>query len=156
MQISKKSWHYRFLYDFIDKPEYRIPHSLCPYVRMLAWYLFLTTAGVSFVVSLLISMGWSWYGVFFLPEGLELTDTGLFFVALGFVVQTVLGLGAFGWFMQEYGLDWIEDTYYSAKKKLRPPRTNFTGIEQPKTPNVFWEYLKARKKKLCPIIEFTE
>lgn len=160
MEISTKSWHYRFL-KWTGVKSYYMPASLCPYVRLLLIRL-LIAIPVAILALIVVGSVLLFLAVVLTP----LTAEGL-----GKQYETTLAVGgAFSTFGMFFGIlvawieckddikYWLRESYRKVANKAFPPNPNSLrsklNVSKPRTPNVFLQYLKARKEKLCPIIEY--
>lgn len=125
MKISTESWHYKFLDAMLtDKP---IPDSICPYVRAVVGNILMIVASVLTLIFLLTVIGLASKLVF----GFNLTDNSyleaLYFFLIGLGFATLAGFLFAGGFV--------------LKNKHKQ-----TGL--------VFEYIKAKKEKICPKIDF--
>ena len=144
MNISKRSWHYRYM-DWLGF-DVRGTHSLCIYFWKLVFALtyppLLMGAGALIGLSVVV-------GVVALP----LHYMGL--IDLKLLPQLISGAlivcGVAGWVAVTLFLAWYLSEY--AHKRSIARRNSTTAPQQP---NVFIAYIKAKKQKVCPIIDYTE
>jgi hypothetical protein len=144
MNISKRSWHYRYM----DWLGFNVKHtySLCIYFWKLVFALTVPPAIFSFAGLLVLTFV---IGVVTVPLHIVgLIDLQL----LPKVISTALGVFGFvGWIGLIYFPSTVLITY--AYRNLKARRNSPTA---PPEPNVFIEYIKAKKQKVCPIIDYTE
>ena len=137
MIVNKKSWHYRWNNIFRDKYTTESKNTLCSYF----WYTVFNTlvpAGAMCLILVLfyligvdicLEYGWStWLSV---PVG----------IILYLVVGTVAGV--------LIGIAW-------GAVKLVRRGVEYAGDHKPEKASLVAEYLKAKKRKICPFIEFKE
>lgn len=146
MIINENSWHVKFHDFFYDK--YHRPHSLCAYFWKMVWAFSVTL----FIISLL-AIGCSVMGAAILTKfftlGTVASLTYGFF--LGTTIATVSTAAVIGLI--------IGVVHLQAKFELSREEKHWKRLElikqgiQPKT-NFMVEYIKARKEKVCPTIEF--
>lgn len=128
MQISKTSWHYRYLV-YTGTPHWDIPDSLCQYARALVFRTLFLLVAVTIVAVICYAMAvapvlWLIFGETFAPAACG----GL--VGWGAVVVTLIAAGI--------------DRYQRGREHVVKP------------PNIAVEWIKAKKRKICPFIEFKE
>ena len=137
MNVSKRSWHYRF-YDWAS--DFRPPENLCPYVRGLLLRLALTgvvacfmgfVAFCVFVVPVFSALFWIISGI--APEGIWLV-----------LPLIVVAVGVFWSIM--FGIKWL-NAYLGQMHIL--PKVDWED-------NIAYQYCKAVHDKVCPKIDFTE
>lgn len=143
MKISTSSWHYKFLDEGALSSHGALPTSLCPYFWTVVWRLFIT-----FILSLFVGLLLT--GAVVLPIHLLFLDMSLMrdtslelFNVFG-GISWVVGIGGFLSFAIPEAMDFVKDKVCDGKSK------------KDRKPSLLWEYLKAAKSKVCPIIEFTE
>lgn len=143
MNISKQSWHYRF-FDFVNDDSFYDssyhPRNLCPYFWSLVFCVFkfifaiALSAGIGIVIGLFII----WIPIASLYYGVEFSfeNYPLWFI-IGVIASVIIGLMLIGIVIASLGLiiDYISD--------------------KPKG-GLFFKCLKAKKEKLCPILEFKD
>lgn len=142
MKVNKNSWHYKLLTEnfcFISGwEEWHISNSLCLYFWQV---MFRLVSGLG--LGLIATSPLVFWGTLLL--GLHPSDLvffGRLLVGLGiFVTFALTAVGALASIV--YAGEFIRD-------KL--PRKEYKEKES----NLFVEYIKAKKNKLCPIIEFVE
>lgn len=132
MKISKKSWHYRFL----RAQRYAVPTSLCPYF---------------------------WAVVF---EALKMLVIGAILIALAAIVAMILFVTPIGYM---FDASWVTEKEMGASvafwamiiimATVEGTRRFYRRLRQkraatPKEPNIVTAYIKARKEKICPTLEF--
>jgi len=147
MKVNKNSWHYRLLtgdiFGIQGVNSWNVSSSLCLYfwqvVFMLLWkgvaLFFLTPFVINslLILPLVSTLGVITTGV--IVQG----DTGLTVLVMELIVIIV------------FVIVWAGLSLYTFLKD----KTDLVGVVE-KEPNLFVEYIKAKKNKLCPIIEFVE
>jgi len=147
MEFNTQSWHYWVLMDGFKASIYRgnFKVSLCKYFWMVVWSVLVTTLAVllgTFFVSVLsiivlapivssisFYLGFGTLSIF----GTVGVSTWILFVFSGLYVMNQL-------------LDWCKDLFKWLRYK------NYVREQAPK--GLVGQYLKAKKDKVCPIIEF--
>lgn len=153
MQISKKSWHFKLLDYYVIYPK-----NLCSYFWLVVflsliypfdraykllrihvylkykvtkfwWNYILAPISIS-ILSFYFLFGDSWMDSFPFSFGLPIA----ILISIGMLELVFLGL----YFLVEF-LCFID------KRKKE---------KEPKKPNLLFEYLKAKKQKICPLIEY--
>lgn len=147
MKVNKNSWHYRLLTGDIFGIQgvnyWNVSSSLCLYfwqvVFVLLWKGVALFFLIPFVINALLIMPLvSTLGV--ITTGVMLQeDTGLIIL----VIELIVIIG--------FVITWAELSLYTFLKD----KTDLAEVVE-KEPNLFVEYIKAKKNKLCPIIEFVE
>lgn len=128
IQISRESWHFKLVKFFFDQYS----NGLCQYVRRLILSMCIAAAlcvvacgGVWFLFGLPIKFGLSFfYDIAYTKEQLVLT-----YISLAVWVIGLVG---------------ISGVLIKDRIESNPDRK----------PSVFVEYIKAKKQKVCPNIEF--
>lgn len=141
MKISKNSWHYRFI-DWIDIVNIDSRKDLCSYMRGF----FITTGIITFFLGAPLVLLYSYFAglIGYVPEA-TIKSILIFFVMLwGFIGSAVDGLIVLV-IVSHIMCEWFVNIF--------PERIE---SEKVKRPNIFIEYLKAKKKKICPLIEFED
>ena len=147
MKVNKNSWHYRLLtgdiFGIQGVNSWNVSSSLCLYfwqvVFMLLWkgvaLFFLTPFVINslLILPLVSTLGLITTGV--IVQG----DTGLTVLVMELIVIIVFVLVLAGLSLYTFLKD----------------KTDLADVVE-KDPNLFVEYIKAKKNKLCPIIEFVE
>lgn len=139
MQVNKKSWHFR-LAVWSKEYEHRVPGDLCGYMRtvaggafkMIAIAVFLSIALGIASVSLISSVAWvllAFPGEEWRFHPFAVIGTTIFLMS---AVVTLIGLSC------------------SVKNKIASKKD--PDLE----PGLIRSYIKAKKEKICPILEFTE
>lgn len=146
MKLSKNSWHYKFnklIHDAGWCFDLRNTKSLCPYfwgtmfnmftstVIALSVYVFFTVIGVG----ILENEGFEWNILMWLYAWIIPL---LILVLLVFIIAGCIGLNNF----------YKERKYTKNEKLTSKPKT------KPKEPNIFVEWFRAKKEKICPFIEW--
>lgn len=140
MKVSRNSWHYRILMDEWQMKA-RNGASLCSYFWMVvfsifAWCMIGVLGTAVFCVFLLVSYltGYVWYFMiagWFGVENFHVDAIEMSFIVNAFVV-----------------LAWI----YSMSVRFNNKKGN-SKVKQIFYDNLFAEYIKAKKQKVCPLIE---
>lgn len=147
MKVNKNSWHYRLLtgdiFGIQGVNSWNVNSYLCLYfwqvVFMLLWkgvaLFFLTPFVINslLILPLVSTLGVITTGV--IVQG----DTGLTVLVMELIVIIV------------FVIVWAGLSLYTFLKD----KTDLVGVVE-KEPNLFVEYIKAKKNKLCPTIEFVE
>ena len=147
MKVNNNSWHYRLLTGDIfviqGVNSWNVSSSLCLYfwqvVFMLLWkgvaLFFLTPFVINslLILPLVSTLGLITTGV--IVQG----DTGLTVLVMELIVIIVFVIVLAGLSLYTFLKD----------------KTDLADVVE-KDPNLFVEYIKAKKNKLCPIIEFVE
>ena len=150
MKINKKSWHYRLMVKIKIVDPYRPPQNLCDYMMATFSLLFALVCAVAAVTLFLVLPLLGSYTDLLNDEG--------FYIGLGVVFWlTVLGV---------YIFKLIDDKLLDIKleKAIRQSReyANWTDEQwdeyrtklDTKKVNIFSQWLKDRREKICTLIEY--
>ena len=182
MNISRDSWHYRLLeWTYHDAPwTYRdVPRTLCPYVDKLvlamlaspfvAFWRILNEFGQTIIMIESLAILFSApFGLLLWVDGgnalrlivvIHVIIWGLASVTLGLRVLVKLiekrhwRLPQWQWRFPRWKLpSWHWPKLFRREKKVKPPKP--VKIIKPKQPSIWWEWLHAKHRKICPILEF--
>lgn len=147
MKVNKNSWHYRLLTGEIFGIEglnsWNVSNSLCVYFWQVVFVLLWKGVALFFLIPFVINgfliqpvifiFGWITTGI--IVKG----DIGLTILIMESVVITCFVIVCAGLSLH---------TFLKNKTDL--------SEDVEKEPNIFVEYVKAKKNKLCPMIEFVE
>lgn len=136
MKISKSSWHYWLVSRF--NSEYNIPESLCPYVRKII------TSGVLGILCIVVVLALLFFFIVS-PVMFWLTKFGA--IAASAEIMKIGTVSQAIWLFCICGL-----LGNLAKDKWKERRADAPAKE----PGVFMSYVKAKKQKFCPTIEFVD
>lgn len=163
MRLSKKSWHYNLNMWYVNDP-YRIPSNLCPYFWRTAWYT------VILLPILLLLIPW---GLFCLISGERKSWRGfidefpsgfIFHVAIFLLISMV----AMWWHIPKNKEEWhflfgLGCVGFTILVCVGGPvligelvsRINNAYKEKGKS-TLIGGFITAKKRKLCPKIDWTE
>ncbi len=135
MKISEQGWHYRLM-KWVGITDPRDRTNLCSYIRGILFTIIISMvlilSSIISLVALILDLEPSmWY---FKPIIVVAVVITIFEVAVLAVVVSS-----------------ISSDYYSQNIK----HVLFPNKIKRKEPNIFLEWLKAKKQKICPIREFT-
>lgn len=154
--VSAKSWHYRFI-KWANRRHPSSISSLCGYFWALVFAFVKVVVFSVPVILVSICLGGAALETFF---GIPMkTLTGLqwlYVFGAGVVSMAAIVLVAFGVGFGIVALvSFIQDAYQTKKAKwyAKDYEAKRNGTYHP---NVFVEYFKARKEKVCPTIKFKE
>ncbi|QYN80546.1 hypothetical protein [Kosakonia phage Kc304] len=156
MQIKRDSWHYK-LNMFYSNREWNIPTSLCPYFWKTAFFTLFAFIKASAVCIVAWCMGNSLTVWLLSKIGVVLSSTVVAVpsVFVGLIMIATIGAVCFGiafgahW-LTEWVKDYLEERKYQKEKERRE-----SGIP-PKEPSLMMSFIKAKKSKFCPSIEFVD
>lgn len=146
MKINKNDWHYKIQEKNNMYPKYRT--NLCDYMRGLSIALLIELSKKILIPIWLITSP-------FILIYYMLSDTPTIGLN-GFSDQTLVGALIIGIMIDTMIiLDkiWPIISPYLPKWEKKEKKEK---IKKEKGPNILLEYLKAKKQKICPIIEFEE
>ncbi|UOX40353.1 hypothetical protein OBDJBBDK_00029 [Aeromonas phage AhFM11] len=132
MKINTKSWHYRFLRNL----DTNIPTSLCPYFWKVVFLLLMCIFGLSMFTAFMWVIGdklLTAYGVIF--DGWFTRAVVPFATGFGFCALAIASVAG------------IVVGYYWTKENFKPPYK-----EEP----LIISFIKAKKAKFCPHLEFED
>lgn len=141
MKISKQSWHYQLMRK-LDIVNIYDRNDLCSYMRGL-----IISMSVPITMLLAPYIAYLFYITKILDTTPTLSISSLLLMLL--FVQTVVGL------LIDIGVILLISIHYIDKYILSKIPKRETQYKE-KKPNILIEYLKAKKKKICPLIEFEE
>lgn len=135
MNININSWHYKACTMLGETA----PTNLCPYVRRVVANLSISLIMVIFSVTIVASV---WTALLWTLPWFYVDTSGVLFLigapACLFAILLFLG----------HLLQTVVLPKYRAYKKI--------CTEAPSEPNIFTEYARAVKNKICPVIEFVD
>lgn len=155
MVINKTAWHFRWLkfcrfisvyswqaYDVVNKEyvtryDVRAPQSVCPYFWLLMLSFVATLATVGFALTALAVVLWIVAAIIV---------AALLHPATMFVIFSALALLGGSVVVMIYG--------YRLMRKFEVAQRTAEVIKKPKQPSIVWAFVKAKKSKVCPLIEF--
>lgn len=147
MQVNMNSWHYRLIENLFDGDA---SHSLCVYFWQVALRLLFVGAVTAFMwtffgmlaVALATSAGW--IAAATTPFWLK----ACIFIFGAFVTLGLLLAGLAVCFLILYG---VAKAILTVKELLE----QWDDKQEEKEDNVLVAYIKAKKRKICPMLEFT-
>lgn len=142
MEISKQSWHYKLVCNFNNEPS----NSLCKYFwqvvgSALIW-LIMTVIGLSMAIVTTLFPIAAIIIAYFYPSDVIMEESFILsevFIG-GALLLMVYAIVTMYWAVKRIG----QFIYRKYKKKAKPD----------KEPNVAIEYIKAKKQKICPTLNF--
>jgi hypothetical protein len=145
MEISVNSWHYKILSDCQKSKMHRKNTTFCSYFwSVVSAIMVWITVGVACIcLSIIFLMCVYWVGYiyyFAFTDYFSLVQT---FDSERLYTSLVINvLVVFAWSLRLFFLG-SKTIYYKAKE-----------IEIPESKNILVQYVKAKKNKYCPMIEF--
>ena len=145
MKFNRDSWHYKlFLWGYRDEPRYL---SLCEYF----WRVITVIPGSPLLI-LRRLLSKKWWNISFARQDRIMNIVIYLSLAFATIIWVlVVGLwsalavwGAVGVIAVVRKLVFH---FYHPKQKFHESKVNTD-------PNILWEYLKAKKNRVCPIIEW--
>lgn len=136
MNISTKSWHYRFLNTFYSSP---MPRSLCPYFWKLVWASIVVAVPTIMLLICLAVLG---------HKTMEYSVWTALNTIISFVVGTVIiacTAALSGGLV--FGSCWL---FGKAKESVSKGVDKAKGTKA----NIAVEFVKAKKEKVCPHIDY--
>lgn len=152
ININTKSWHFRLIRNFDSKPK----SNLCGYFWQVVKYIILSVFIVSVGIILVSAFAFFSLYIIGLIAGSTLASVGIFpasfidvpntfnwrYVVLSIVIDAVIAAFIYG----KHKYD--EYRYEKAEKS--------NGTEKSTKPNLLFEFVKAKKQKICPLINFVD
>ncbi|QPB08933.1 hypothetical protein CPT_Metamorpho_196 [Klebsiella phage Metamorpho] len=158
MNINKNSWHYKMNFWFKSGNIWKMPKTLCGYfwttvmhlVMCLAGFLFVSMVGIMFGAPLVVDAGLgAWLGI---SSGIW---TWIVSAIVGIIAVIVLvSVIAITAFSILFGFSKTKEAIKEIKSKKEAARIS-AGLPTKEAP-MFIQYLKARKQKVCPMINYVE
>lgn len=140
MKVSSDSWHYKILMTEHQR-KVRYGTSLCVYFWMVvfsifAWSVVGTFAAIFAAIGLfaIYATGYVWYFLIGGMFGVETFDADL--IEFSFVLNGI------------FVATWILSMVLRKRDEMKNNRVSFD--------NLFFEYVRAKKQRICPLIEFEE
>lgn len=155
MKVNKNSWHYKLMdywdYKVIDQLLYGNNVTLCQYFWNVVGAI-LQSGGFAIMIVVAIAL---FLALFF---GIVIAPINYLLTAYFGVPELMEGLGVVTIFIfwvflplaggiEEYlrgNIKGIPDWMRSTSKEI---------VKKEKKPNLAWEYIKAKKRKVCPLIQ---
>lgn len=161
VQISRDSWHFKWLkfVHFVSVEQatdwnnfdarigygtmnvYRAPKSVCPYFWLLMWSFVVVMGATAFAIFLLLVLlvAAGWLAVV-IAHNLSATLIGVGFV-VGIVAVVLMIMYLFN----------LLGRYINNKRNRYGP----FYYREPRKPGIFRTYIKSKKEKVCPLVEYT-
>lgn len=137
MKINKKSWHYQLQRNFGIRLEY-CKISLCGYFWSTVFCLLICALLMVMIVPAIMVLS-------ILPSSFFIVKEPSLINVSGFLHIYIL---SFLWYMYRF-----ESEYYQVhREKKRSIKKNCPKKE----PGLLISYIRARKEKICPLIEFED
>lgn len=142
MEIRKDSFVYRMLAYYTRYDE--MPNNLCEVVSAFLFYSFITFVLLCFAILLFLSMG---FMLFVVPIEfwLGLTTHHEIFLVLSMLIWVLVG----SLIIELYR----KTEHYANSRKFFDSKQ--VKVKEQK-PSIIREYLKARKEKWCPTVEYVD
>jgi glucan phosphoethanolaminetransferase (alkaline phosphatase superfamily) len=138
MTVRRTTWHYR-LWKIGRKSDSE-PYSLCKYF----WHIFLLKVILPAALAGLVLVG---IGSLVWVIVKNPVEAGLATAVAAILVAIVLGIIV---------LVKSTEERRAARKKQREYVAAMTPPKPPKEPSLFWEFIKAKKRKVCPLIQVVD
>ena len=145
MDINKKSWHYQF----VDSVFKNVSRSLCVYFWQVVWSIIVNTTAAILSIGVFLCM--SGMGLFLLSAPFFSTDplTSI----LSFVLWAYLLFNMQGLLTDMLTRSNPDSVFLKEIKLFNKPEKSLT---KDKEPNIIIEYVKAKKEKICPNLNFVD
>ncbi|ADJ19432.1 membrane protein [Acinetobacter phage 133] len=157
MKIKATSWHYRLNTSFCKNWDESVPPSLCPYVRVTLYRL-MGLAAIALITAIVI-----WFlgtvAVGFLGNAAGVFEVNTLYlhwyspdiwplILLLGILTTVFIVGGVC-----LAIGIVIELSEAISKLIYNRKYNKYITHKPKEPGLVRSYIKARKQKLCPMIE---
>ena len=145
MKISRASWHYRFLLWTYGK--WRVPNNLCPYVDKLLLAILVSPFVFAWKATNLL-------GKFLVAfESLALSASAALYIVwrswVGILAGHVVVYGDLAAIVLAGKLyEWVGEHGYFHRQ------TKFVQPKKPRQPTLLEEWLRAKHRRICPMLEF--
>lgn len=139
MKVRKSSWHYRLWRVGRSNPDSE-PRDLCRYF----WHIMLLKVLVPAVIAGFVLLG---VGALVWVIVRNPVEAALATSAASILVASVIGLVV---------LIKATEPRRAAKKKAREFASATAPPKPPKEPSLLWEFIKAKKRKACPLIDVVD
>lgn len=156
--ITKDDWHFKWLKfvhfvrvetatdwtKWTEREGYGIKHfihgpkSICPYFWLLMWSFVCVMGATAVALGLLFLLLWG-IGLLAVFIAHNLTDT---LIGVGFVLGVVAVVLTFIYLVNLLG------NYINSRR-------NRYYYKEPRKPGIFKTYIKSKKEKVCPLVEYT-
>jgi hypothetical protein len=159
MKISTDSWHYKLLSRVwkYGLPYNSPPNNLCKYFWLTVattliyplWRVSVALDNIDFDVK---GPNWKWPDKW--PSKSTMIDIIMLIWTFGFgIFDLMTGSYILAGIMFGIGIWWLLPKSFKRRIRYRyqykPPKP-----KKPKQPNIAIEYIKAKKKRVCPLLEF--
>ena len=161
VNISKKSWHYRVARMILDGSS--PSNSLCVYFWQVLFGVLFSALVVAFLIAVVVVLGCGLIKILILlsyPATWPYTDSsyveGLISAALWVIVAVYCLVNSRERFNKAYRDMKYRDGYlpWYFYMIIKPNDAKVASTKR-KEPNLLVEFIKAKKSKVCPILEFT-
>lgn len=160
MNINKNSWHFKMNLWFKSDNMWKMPKTLCGYFWTTVLHVLFSSAIITFIGSVAWMFGWpivadtgilSWIGISLSAFWLNAVAVPVGAVVIAVFVLLFAAI-AFGFI---FGLEKFK-RYRNQKQYTKKLARVKAGLPAEAEPSVFVQYLKARKRKVCPMIDYVE
>ena len=160
MNINKNSWHFKMNLWFKSGNIWKMPKTLCGYFWTTVLHILFSSAIAIFIGSFAWMFGWqivtetgilAWIGVSLSAFWLNVVAVPVGAVVIATFVLLFAAI-AFGFI---FGLEKFKE-YRKNKQFTKKLARVKAGLPAEAEPSVFVQYLKARKRKVCPMIDYVE
>ena len=149
MQINTNSWHYKLV--TMNGAE-SAPRSLCPYFWKGVWHVFLLVLAIGGITLAGWGIGVDAAAWLFAKCGVVLSSAAA--IIPGVIVGWLILAAIFGTiFLIGYGIYKVI-SQRKEKKEAAEWEARKNGTYVPPQPNIIIAFIKARKEKFCPTLEF--
>lgn len=146
MQVNKSSWHYRLNLEMTNR-EYRVQqkNTLCSYF----WFTVLNMVKVAFLVTVCVGLLWVFGQLAMGNSDTDMSAPWYIAIPVGLLAVSVFIAFVFGLFFAfQFCMDNFR-AYLSKRRANRKPKPV-------KPDSLITQYVKAKKAKVCPMIEFKD
>ena len=152
MKVNENSWHYKMV-TYNDGPYTTLPMTVCGYFWAVVWAIVKRVGSILRIVSVVSLFAFAIGSVFnFIFVGVQDGQGAFQLVSLvtGAFIIIVMTIGAvLGFIIFLIAGIHILILHMIACRKYPKKKVD-------KKPNLVVEYLKAKKNKVCPLVEYTK
>lgn len=149
MKVSTSSWHYRLNVSQNGWVKTQARNSLCAYFWYTVFSLFKVVRGPLTAYFILWAIGFGLFSDTRFEPGPKM---GLIAYPFGCIVAVILPGVVLYYLFQ--GTSWLGSKVRPRLRKLLGRKENKPKVK--KEPGLLSSYIKARKEKICPLIQFEE
>lgn len=162
MKINRDSWHFKLIQEYDRDLAWELKHgfriSFCKYFWCVMW-CFPKLLALFLMLALLAAMAFTGFCLLIVYP-LNFLLIGLFDIVL---LEDTSGIGSFGMVLSlmltvclSFAMAFQGDLKVVPKYLKLPAKEPKPKVNIDKKPNIFLEYIKAKKAKMCPLVTLQE